>query len=121
MTFHNNKRLKENRRSLRSHSTCAEKISWFRLRKKQIHNLRIHRQFSVGGYILDFYCPGYRLAIEVDGEYHNTLEQMEYDRIRTLFLNEHNIKVIRFLNEEIINDLENVLQRISFALENSPS
>ena len=83
-----------------------------RIRNKQINGLKFRQQHGFGNYIMDFYCPAIRLCIEIDGEVHETTEAKEYDKERTVFLNHYGIKVIRFRNEEILNDLEEVINKI---------
>jgi very-short-patch-repair endonuclease len=100
------------RRELRNNCTPEEAILWERIRKRQIDGLIFKRQHSVGGYILDFYCGSKRLAIEIDGMHHLNKDIKRYDDIRTEFLNSHNIKVIRFMNSQINNDLQSVLNEI---------
>lgn len=108
--------LRDRRRELRRDQTPQEKILWHYIRKDQL-GARFRRQFGIGGYILDFYCPKNRLAIEVDGEVHNALEAKEYDRIRDKFTGGANIRVLRFTNSQIQNSLELVLQTIKQALK----
>jgi len=84
---------------------------WNILRSRKINNLKFYRQYSAGPYILDFYCPQIRLAIELDGEQHK--ENKIYDSERENFLKDKNITVIRFWNNQIINNLEMVLGEIS--------
>jgi very-short-patch-repair endonuclease len=76
----NKKSEKEKRRSLRNNMTEAEKILWLQLKNKRL-GVRFLRQFSVGAFVMDFYCPALKLAIEVDGATHNTL--MKLNTIRT--------------------------------------
>ena|SRR3989344_1511593 len=98
------------RRALRRGQTDAERKLWSRLRKRQLRGLRFRRQFSVGLYILDFYCPEKRLAIEVDGGHH--LDQKMYDDQRTQYLVSLNIRVLRFWNSEVLMNIDSVLERI---------
>lgn len=74
---------------------------------------RFFRQYSTGPYILDFYCPKLRLAIELDGPIHLKSDNQDYDQERTIYLENLDIKELRFRNEEINNNLPEVLQRIS--------
>jgi very-short-patch-repair endonuclease len=74
----------------------------------------------VGNYILDFYCPQHQLAIELDGDSHFTESGTEYDAKRTSFLNKIDIQVLRFTNTEVLENLENVLERIRVTLDNYP-
>ena len=104
--------LKEFRKQLRTNGTAAEATLWIQLKNRQLEGRKFRRQFSVDNYILDFYCPAEKLAIELDGHYHFTTEGFEYDEIRTKFLNEKGIKVIRFENSEVFDELESVLEVI---------
>ncbi len=104
--------MAEKRHDLRNHSTPEEQILWEKLRKRQIGGLIFKRQHSVGGYILDFYCSSKRLAIEIDGSHHLDDEIKRYDEVRTEFLNSCNIKVLRFPNCQIRNDIQSVLLEI---------
>ena len=106
-------KLKERRRDLRKNQTEAEKILWRHLRNKQFHGVKFHRQYSVGGYILDFFSPKLRLAIELDGGQHASEENKEYDEIRSNFLKAHDIEVVRFWNNEVIQNIEGVLCRLA--------
>lgn len=109
----NNKpQLKEFRKQLRNYGTAAEATLWKSLKTRQLEGRKFRRQFSVENYILDFYCPSEKLAIELDGYDHFTAAGFEKDEIRTKFLNTEGIKVIRFENIEVFDALENVLENI---------
>ena len=84
--LYNHKTLKERRRDLRKNQTPAEKLLWKFISKDQISGLRFLRQYSVGPYILDFYCPKIRLGIEIDGSVHKEKEARIYDKDREKFL-----------------------------------
>lgn len=105
----NDQALKERRRELRRNQTDAEKAFWARVRNRQFLGMRFFRQYSVGPYILDFYCPEINLAIELDGGQHNRTEGREYDEARSEYLNAHGIEVIRFWNNEILREIEGVM------------
>jgi very-short-patch-repair endonuclease len=98
-------------RYLRKEETKAEQILWKKLRNKNL-GLRWRRQHPIDMYILDFYAPEVKLAIELDGSVHQTKESREYDETRTNYLKFKDIKVIRFWNSEVEKDLENVLNKI---------
>lgn len=100
------------RKELRKNQTEVEKIVWSRIRSRQICNSRFVRQYSVGPYILDFYCPKQRLAIELDGSQHGEEKNMEYDKDRNEYLKGVGIKTLRFWNNEVFNNLNSVLDRI---------
>jgi very-short-patch-repair endonuclease len=99
-------------RKLREQSTRAEEILWDALRDRKLANLKIRRQHPIGPYVLDFFCVKYQLAIEVDGDAHLDPSQQEHDEIRTAYLDAHNIRVMRFKNLEIENQLAVVLRKI---------
>ena len=93
--------------------TEAEKILWSCLRNRKFYGFKFRRQHPVSDFIADFYCHEANLVVEVDGEYHNDSEQRAYDENRTYHLKELRIKVIRFTNSEVINNLDYVLHEIS--------
>ncbi len=99
MKIYNKKYLENKRKKLRNNSTPAEVFLWKHLKQKQISNKKFRRQQSIGNYIVDFYCPEERLVIELDGEVHFEEETMKYDEERSKYLNELNIKVLRFENQ----------------------
>lgn len=104
---------------LRSKMTLAETILWSKLKGKQFHELRFRRQHPINIYIVDFYCHSLKLVIELDGEIHKN--QIEYDNLRTKDLNMYGLKVVRFNNSEIENNIEKVLIQISNIINNSSS
>lgn len=110
--IHNKHVLKSRRKELRNEPTPAEKLLWSKLKQSQLQGYKFRRQHSVGYYVLDFYCPSERMAVEVDGDSHLTNEAMEYDIERTKYLNSLNIQVLRFLNTDVYNNLEEVCERI---------
>lgn len=110
--LYNNKSLKERRRDLRKNQTPAEKLLWKHIGKDKIFGLRFLRQYGVGPYILDFYCTKLRLAIELDGEVHKGEDRKFYDRERENFLDNLDIKVIRFWNQEVLKDTQAVVEKI---------
>ena len=99
--LYNQKGLKEKRKALRSNSTSAEAILWKMLKAKQIEGKRWRRQFSIGNFILDFYCPEIKLCIELDGSEHYTVSGQFNDERREEFLKSQGITIIRFENKEI--------------------
>lgn len=97
--------------------TDAEKHLWKHIRKLQLGSFRFVRQFSIGNFILDFYCPKKRLAIEIDGGQHNEQKKKLYDRKKDKILKEQNIKVLRFWNNDVLNKTESVLEKILLTLQ----
>jgi len=116
----NLKYQKKVRQKLRNNSTEFEIILWSRLKDRQCGNFKFVRQFGVGGYIVDFYCPKKRLAVELDGSQHSAVESQKYDEERSKYIEHLNINVIRFWNNEISQNLEGVLDEILFELNTSP-
>ena len=104
--------LKERRRALRRNQTDVERVFWSRVRNRHFLGLRFFRQYSVGPYILDFYCPDMKLGIELDGGQHNQAEGKEYDAARTEYLSAQGIDVIRFWNHEVLQELDGVLAKL---------
>lgn len=105
--------------------TKAEEILWQELRNRKVENCKFRRQHPIGKFIADIYCHEKKLVIEVDGGYHNKEEQKEYDEARTQVINEYGITVIRFTNDEVLNNIQSVLNKIRQSLnittdENSP-
>jgi imidazole glycerol-phosphate synthase subunit HisF len=96
---------------LRENMTISEKLLWDCLRKNQL-GMKIRRQHPIGDYIADFYCHKARLVIEIDGNYHNQNNQKEYDYQRDLNLRELGIEVIRFDEDQVMNNIEFVIKKI---------
>ncbi len=118
------KGLKARARELRKDATDAEEFLWEFLRRKQINDARFRRQHPYKGYILDFYCHELKLAIELDGSGHLEKEQRAHDEQRTKNLNEDGIQVLRFWNNDALNNIEDVLGAIWEFIEdtrNAPS
>jgi very-short-patch-repair endonuclease len=104
--------LKQRRRELRHNQTEAEKVFWAHVRNKQLSGLRFFRQYSVGPYVLDFYCPKMNIAVELDGGQHTLDERREYDAARSEYLQAHKIEVMRFWNNDVLQNINGVLARI---------
>jgi len=100
---------------LRKEPTPAEARLWSRLRNHQLHGTGFRRQHAIGQYVVDFCAPKKKLVIEVDGSQHIDLE--ESDAQRTESLATQGYKVLRFWNNEVMNDIEGVIQAIDFELE----
>lgn len=110
--INNKKILKTFRKQLRKNLTPAEVKLWKHLQNKQLDGRKFRRQHSIDNYILDFYCPSEKLAVELDGEVHNIETQAEYDNDRDLFLFYYGIKVLRFENKVVFENLEYLIARI---------
>lgn len=103
--------LKEHARMNRSAQTDAEKVLWEYLRRNAL-GVRFRRQFIIGDFIVDFACIEKKLVVEVDGEYHFSSEQVEEDRKRSYHISQLGYRVIRFTNEEVMIDINNVILNI---------
>jgi very-short-patch-repair endonuclease len=110
-------RLTEFARAMRAGPTDAERKLWSILRFKALGGYRFRRQRPVAGYILDFYCPAKRLAVELDGGQHADARQARYDQIRSARLNELGVRVIRFWDDEVLKHPEAVAEEILRELE----
>ncbi len=104
--------LKTFRKELRNNLTPAEAKLWTLLKGKQLEGRKFRRQHSVGNYILDFYCPKERIAIELDGQGHFEATQAEYDYERDLFLEAFGIRVLRFENKVVWDNPEGLLEEV---------
>jgi very-short-patch-repair endonuclease len=98
---------------LRKQMTPAEAYLWQALRNYQLEGLKFRRQHPLAGFVLDFYCPALRLVIEVDGEIHQ--QQQEADTARTEKLQYLGCTVLRFSNDDVLNNLNTVLTEIAQA------
>lgn len=98
--------------------TDAERLLWRSLRGKQINRHRFRRQHPIGDYIADFACIEQRLVIELDGGQHQA--QLEYDEQRSEYLRQQGWRVLRFWNNEVLENLEGVLSVIAASLEGTP-
>ena len=101
--------LKPFARQLRSDMTAAEQQLWARLRRKQVCGLQFYRQKPLAGYIVDFYCPAAQLVIELDGSQHLEQQALEYDRLRTLVLEQMGLTVLRFDNRQVLLEMDAVM------------
>ena len=108
----NRKPLKQLRKELRNNLTPAEAILWTAIQKKQLKGRKFRRQHSIGKYIIDFYCPAEKIAIELDGAGHYTPEGSDYDEERDDYIGNLGITVLRYENRDIYNNLDAVLNDI---------
>ncbi len=102
----------EKRRILRNNMTKPEIILWSKLKNRQMDGERFLRQYGVEQYVLDFYCPRLRLAIEVDGSSHLVDGADEYDKDRQEHIEAFGIQFLRFTNKDVGNNLNDVCDRI---------
>jgi len=113
--------LKEHALHNRNNPTHAEEKLWELLKTKQVDNSKFRRQHIIGQYIADFVCLEKRLIIEVDGSIHQLPENKESDKARTIWLNEQGFKVIRFTNEQILEETDASINFLRKELNNQPS
>ncbi len=104
-------------RKLRQAQTDAEQLMWLMLRDRRLLDLKFRRQHPVEPYVLDFYCHDMKLAIELDGGQHNEPMTRKKDEIRTQFLEDQGIRVLRFWDHEVLKETEAVLEAICFAVD----
>lgn len=108
-------------RYLRKSATDCERVLWRRLRNRNFAGYKFRRQHPIDPYVLDFYCPALKLAVELDGSGHDCALRRNRDEIRKRFLSEKGITVIRFWNHQVRFELDSVLQAIWLATENHVS
>lgn len=110
--FFNKKSQTIKRRLLRKNLQKAEIELWLRLKNKKLGGYKFRRQYSVDRYVIDFCCSELKLAIEIDGPYHNTDDMKIYDNSRDTFIKSLGIRILRFSNADIENNIENILLKI---------
>ena len=104
-------------RELRQSATKAEKILWEYLRNRNLDGLKFRRQHPIDKFIADFYCHENKLIVELDGAVHDDKMNAQYDEARTYELKGAGIKVIRFRNSEVENNISFVLNEIRKVIE----
>lgn len=105
--------LLEFARELRNQQTPAETLLWQLLRKRRLLGFKFRRQHQLGDYIADFYCHEAGLVVECDGSAHEPNEQWNHDRARDAYMLAQGLRVMRFANQEILQDTETVLNQIA--------
>ena len=113
----NKEELKARRRSLRKNMPKAEVLLWCKLKNKQILGERFLRQYSVNQYVLDFYCPRLKLAIEVDGDSHFMPGAQEQDKARQEHIEAFGIEFLRFTNKDLYTNIDGVCQTLYNAVD----
>ena len=108
----------ETSRKLRKTQTDTEKKLWAVLRNRGLAGVKFRRQFPVGKYILDFYCPEYKLSIEADGGQHYEDEVRQRDELRIIELSKLGVEMLRFSDIDILNNIEGVCEVIQKRIEN---
>ncbi len=92
--------------------TDAEKLVWTKMRNKQLKGYQFYRQKIIGNFIVDFYCPKVNLVIEIDGGQHYSDEAKQKDTARDDFLKSSGLRVFRFSDREVFENLNGVMERI---------
>ncbi len=115
-----NENLKQRSRQLRKNVTDAERQLWAKIRMKQLKGYQFYRQKPIGDYIVDFFCPKAKLAIEVDGSHHLVGEMIEYDSIKDDYLSSLGLRVLRFTNADVLTHIEGVVESIEGEIPLSP-
>ncbi|OGT17891.1 MAG: DNA (cytosine-5-)-methyltransferase [Gallionellales bacterium RIFOXYB12_FULL_54_9] len=104
----------DNAKALRHNQTDAEQKLWYRLRAHRFMGRKFKRQKPIGRYVVDFVCLEEKLVIELDGSQH--FENIDYDKERDSWLRNHGYTVLRFWDNEMLNEMDGVLERIRLAL-----
>lgn len=99
-------------RILRKNQTPHERKLWGCLRNRELQNLKFRRQYKIGKYVVDFYCPTKKLVIELDGGWHNEEKNIIKDEERSRYLESQGHRVLRLWNNDIDNNLEGVIEEI---------
>ena len=109
---------KSTSRKLRRGQTDAEALLWFMLRNRQLVGAKFRRQYPIGPYVADLVSLEHRLVVEADGGQH--CEQETRDLVRTHYMNQQGFRVVRFWNNQILQEIENVMEQIHLELQNGP-
>ena len=112
--------LKPRRRDLRQRSTKSEELLWKKLRNNKL-GVKFRRQYSVRGYVVDFYCPKKRLVVELLGSVHKSSAAKKYDDYRREYLKAFWITILEFWNDEVERDIDGVIGKIKSYLISGPS
>ena len=109
---------RDKRRYLRNNPTPAEKQLWQFLRNRKILGYKFRRQYGIDAYVVDFYCPKLKLAIEIDGRIHLLKAMKMADSERQEYIEQFEISFLRFTNDEVLYEIENVISRIEAKVNN---
>ena len=110
-----NEKLKKQSQNLRKNQTKEENLLWYNFLRKYPKTFR--RQYVIGNYIVDFYCHQAKLVVELDGSQHYFSQAMEYDKIRTAFLESMGLRVLRFSNLEVLKNFRSVCEMIDMTVK----
>jgi very-short-patch-repair endonuclease len=111
------RKLKDAARQMRHASTPAEDKLWRALRGRRVANAKFRRQHAIDHFIVDFVCIEQKLVVEVDGEIH--IQQRAYDHQRSAYIRQRDFRILRFSNDEVLQNIEGVVQAIKEALATS--
>jgi very-short-patch-repair endonuclease len=115
--LYNQSSERDKRRSLRNNMPLAEKIVWAKIRSQQIEKCRFRRQYSISAFVIDFYAPELKLALEIDGDSHFVEGAQAYDYEREAFLKDKGVKILRFTNSQVYENLDGVLEVIAHKIQ----
>src|SRR5215470_16284111 len=115
-SIYNNPKKKERRKQLRNEGTVAEAVLWTYLQKRQLLGKKFRRQYSIGPYVVDFYCPECSLIVELDGKRHFSILREDYEEERARYLQEKGLQILRFENRVVRENAESVLETIRDAI-----
>ena len=116
----NNKDHIKKRQYLRNNMTKAEVVLWSKLKGKQLNGLKFRRQCSINNYVVDFYCPELKLAVDIDGDVHAYNSRIVYDKQRQKEIEALGIKVLRYTNTDVVQNMEGILYDIVQTSPHSP-
>lgn len=115
--IYNRKKEQKKRRYFRKNMPKSEVLLWTKLKNRQMHEERFLRQYGVDQYVLDFYCPRLKLAIEIDGDSHFMPGAEEEDKARQEYIEAYGIRFLRFTNPDMCENLDGVCQMIYEEIE----
>jgi very-short-patch-repair endonuclease len=115
---YNKSSMLDRRRELRRNATKSEELLWSYVRREQRVGTKIKRQYNIQGFVVDFYVPSVKLAIELDGASHDLPFAEGRDVVRQKMIEEYGIQFLRFSDKEIFEDLDKVLQKIDNTIQN---
>ena len=113
----NRKYQKPIRQRLRNEAPEAERVLWSKLKQSQLLGFKFRKQQGIARYVVDFYCPQCKLAIEIDGATHSTPQEKRRDMVRQEFIEREGVHFLRFTNADVYENLEWVLETIADDLE----
>ena len=118
MKIYYDSRLKQLARNLRNNSTLSEVLFWNEVKGKRINGFQFLRQKPIGNFIIDFYCPKLRLAIEIDGDSHGFDEAIQRDKFKEKYLSKRGIHLIRYDDNELKSNIQGTIEHLIDWIEN---